>query len=102
MAWITSGLARTTANRTVEYLTWPCDRLVRAGASAAMCSPRRAGSYPGMLASRARRSPNHADDRPLTSREARRPTPPWIVGLGGVRQLGFSRTAPLVLPMALA
>jgi|SRR6516164_4760201 len=35
-------------------------------------------------------------------REARRPTPPWIAGLGGVRQLGFSSTAPLVLPVALA
>src|SRR6516162_3084867 len=34
-------------------------------------------------------------------REARRPTRPWIAGLGGVRQLGFSST-PLVLPVALA
>src|SRR6516162_9298921 len=38
----------------------------------------------------------------LELRAARRPTPPWIVGLGRVRQLGFSSTAPLVLPVALA
>src|SRR6516164_3635149 len=35
-------------------------------------------------------------------REARRATPPWIAGHGGVGQFGFSSTAPLVLPVALA
>src|SRR6516225_395944 len=46
--------------------------------------------------------PRQATFARFERREARWPTPLWIVGLGGVCQLGFSITAPLVLPVALA